>query len=331
MVQTQKVSIIIPVFNGAEHIPGIFKFLTEQSYGNFEAVFVVDKKTTDNTLELIEAQREKVSEVKIVIQTNDGRLGGARNEGLTNSDGDIIWFLDVDDVPALDILEYTISAMESNDADVVMFNSIRSHSADIDLPERNYRIDVMERSDAIIALSNMKLPVTAWSKIIKREILVNNGIEFTHGLAEDIEHTYHTVDKARRVCYCERPLYIYMQHSGSICNSDKHNNTRGKAEVAAYTRLEEYFSNDPKINNHFRKRSTLMRVRSSTHMDKEHFLEYARSEECREMIKKNTYGSTFFELILYRMSPSFYYSLVSFYLDSFYYRDGKYFSKPRRA
>ncbi len=331
-MNTQKVSIIIPVYNGAQHIAGIFDFLADQSYDNFEAIFVVDQKTTDDTLERIESEKHRVSDVKVIIQTDQGKLGGARNLGLNGSDGSVIWFLDVDDKPVLDILDYTVAAMESNDADVVMFNSIRSYEPDIDIPsEREYKVDVLSRSEAIIALSDLKLPITAWSKIIRRNILTDNNIEFTHGYAEDIQHTYLTVDKAKRICYCERPMYIYLQNPESICNNDKHSNTRGQAEIAAYGHLEEYFSNDQEINEHFRKRSALIRIRSAVHMDKDSFVKYAKSQECRRMLEEDLRGSLSPEVLLFRMSPSLYYSLASYYMRTFYYKDKRYFSKPKKV
>jgi len=322
---------VIPVFNSAKHIAGVFDVLSEQTYGNFEVIFVVDRKTTDDSLKLIESEKERLPEVKAIIQEGDTKLGGARNEGLWISAGEIIWFLDVDDRPVPDLLEYTVAVMEKNDADVVMFNSIRSFSPDVAIPDADYKVDVMDKKEAMWALMDLQLPVTAWSKIILKSLLTENNIEFPHGYAEDVEHTYLTLGSAKKVCFCERPLYIYIQNEGSICNSGKHNNARGKAEIATYAKLEGFFAEDPEIIERVRVRSALMRIRSAVHMDKEAFKEYAKSEECRTLLKKNLRGSFSPEVFLFRVSPSFYYFSVSFYLKRFYYKDGRLFRKPKRA
>ena len=328
---TLKVSIIIPVFNGAEHIPNFFDALSEQTYGSCEVIFVVDKKTTDDSLKLIEAGRERFPGIKAMIQEGDTKLGGARNEGLAVSDGEIVWFLDVDDKPVPDLLEYTVSVMEKNDADIVMFNSVRSYSRDISIPNGNYEVEVMDREKAVLGLLNLRLPVTAWSKIIRKSLLTENNIEFTHGYAEDVDHTYRAVDRSRTVCFCERPLYIYVQNRSSICNSGLHNNTRGKAEIATYARLEDLFAGDAELNGQFKKRSAIIRIRSSVHMDKENFMKYAKGPECGEMLKSNLPRSVSPEVILFRVAPSLYYSFVSYYLRKIYYKDKKYFRKPKHA
>jgi glycosyltransferase involved in cell wall biosynthesis len=328
---TQKVSIIIPVYNGANFISDAFNALSKQSYGNFEVVFVVDKKTTDNSLEVIEKEKTKLADVKVVIQEEDTKLGGARNDGLKRSDGEIIWFMDVDDIPTPDLLDYTVSVMEAFNADTVMFNSIRTNSRSVDIHEKNYIVDVLTRKEAINALLYLRLPVTAWSKIIRRKVLIDNNIEFSHGYAEDVEQVYHVVDKSDTVCFCEKPMYIYVQNEGSICNSGKQRNARGRAEIAVYGRLEEYFSEDAEVNDRFRKRSALMRIRSSVHMEKESFMEYAKSEECRAMLKKDLRGSLSPEAALFKAAPSVYYRSVDFYLRKIYYKNNTYFRKPKRT
>lgn len=317
------------MFNGAKHISDAFGALSEQTYGSYEAIFVVDRKTTDNSLELIKAQMSRIPEVKVIIQEEDTKLGGARNEGLRVAGGEIIWFMDIDDAPLPDLLEYTVSVMGEKGADIVMFNSIRSFSRDISIPDRRYRVDEMNRKNAIMALLDLDLPVTAWSKIIRKDLLTDNRIEFSTGYAEDVEHTYLTVDRAEKVCFCEKPLYIYIQSEGSICNTDKNRNLRGRAELEKYQRLEDLFSGDAEIIGRFKKRSAIIRMRSAVHMDKGSFMEYAKSEECRSMLKRNLRGSVSPEVLLFRAAPSLYYSFVSYYLRKIYYKDKKYFRSPR--
>lgn len=328
----KKVSIIVPIFNGAEHIHNIFNVLDAQSYDNFETVFVVDKKTTDNTLELIRSNKKDRTDIKLLIQTNDDMLGGARNQGLNESDGEIIWFMDADDYPiGEDMLSYTVSVMEENNADVVMFNSIRTFSTDLQLStDKKYNIKTMNRNEAVIALADLKLPVTAWSKIMRRDILVDNGVEFISGYAEDVDHTYHTLNVAKKICYCERPLYAYVQNKNSICNSGKNNNSRGLAEIRVYTSVEELFSNDEDLAPYLKKRTALMRIRSAVHMDKTRFMSYVKSDECQNMMKENL-SLLSPEVVIFRLVPSIYYWAVNFYLDHFYYSDNRLFSKPGRA
>ncbi|MCL2317494.1 MAG: hypothetical protein FWC44_00350 [Methanomassiliicoccaceae archaeon] len=212
-----------------------------------------------------------------------------------------------------------------------MFNFIRTNSAGVKLPAGEFRIDEYSREEAIFELLKLKLPVTAWSKIIRKKVMTDNGIEFSFGYAEDVWHTYNLVNCSKKICFCEKPMYLYIQNEGSICNSDKNRNLRGTAEIDRYNKLEELFAEDEKIMGVFRKRSALIRMRSAVHMDKEKFMEYAKSEECRTMMKRNLKNSVSPEVILFKSAPSLYYRFVSFYLRKIYYKNDQCFMKPRKA
>jgi hypothetical protein len=66
-------------------------------------------------------------------------------------------------------------------------------------------------------------------------------------------------------------------------------------------------------------------------MDKDNFMEYAKSKECRTMLSRNLYHSIHPEAMLFRIAPSVYYSFVSYYLRKSYYKDNKCFRRPRKA
>lgn len=325
----KKVSVIVPVFNGSCHIANAFKFLSLQKYENFETIFVVDDATTDNTREEIEKHLHMLNDARIIMQEDDDMLGGARNLGIKDAKGEIIWFLDVDDCPLPDFLSDLVSIMEEHDADIVMCNFIRSYSLDLGPdfpPKRRYGVKVMDRDTALKARLNEKIPVTAWSRITKKKLIDDNDIRFIRGYAEDIEFSYHSMSCADVICYYEKPLYLYYQNRGSICNGGAGDNARGDAEIDAYNRLDGFFKDDAKFDAKFRKGSAQTRMRSAVHMEKEHFIEYSKSKECREMIA-NDIGPWSMEAAVFRVAPSLYYSLVRLFLDKIYYRDGKCFTR----
>jgi hypothetical protein len=61
---------------------------------------------------------------------------------------------------------------------------------------------------------------SAWSKIIRREVLVENKIEFISGLlGEDNEWYYNVVMAAKQVVLVDEPLYVYRRRQSSITSS----------------------------------------------------------------------------------------------------------------
>ena len=319
--ELHKVSIIIPVLNGAHHIANTFKFLSEQKFTDFEVIFVVDVKTTDDTLELIKENTPSGMDVTVLPQSGEGKLGEARNIGLDHSTGDIIWFLDVDDRPFADFLSDLIRIMDGYNADVVMCNYLRSKYLDSTDDEEGESIREMDSRTAIDARLNEKIPVTAWSRITTRKLLIDSNLRFNHNFSEDIEHTFRLLMAAKKICYYEKPLYIYYQNERSVYGASGRDNIRGESEVKAYDDLEAFFA-DTDLSEKFNRLSSYTRIRSAVHMERKCFVKYARSERCKDMIKRNI-PKWNWEIYLFKASPSLYYFMVKTFLDFIFYREGR--------
>lgn len=100
------VSVIIPTYNRKNTLKRSIDSVLAQTYRNFE-IILVDDCSTDGTMEYVEAEYGKVSEVNIVYVRNDSNLGAgaSRNVGASYASGDYIAFHDSDDVWYPDKLE----------------------------------------------------------------------------------------------------------------------------------------------------------------------------------------------------------------------------------
>ena len=99
-----KVSICIPVFNGAAFLPGCIATVSAQTYRNLE-ILVVDNHSTDETPALLRAWAAADPRVRVVTQ--DRNLGVVRNRNrcLVEAAGEWIKFLDHDDLWSPDCVE----------------------------------------------------------------------------------------------------------------------------------------------------------------------------------------------------------------------------------
>ena len=93
MVAEKLVSVIIPVYNGERYLGGAIENVLAQDYRPIE-IIVVNDGSTDNT-EAVARHYER--DIIYVRQENRGPAA-ARNKGLQTASGDIIGFLDVDDL-----------------------------------------------------------------------------------------------------------------------------------------------------------------------------------------------------------------------------------------
>jgi len=84
------ISIVIPTYNSSRFIPNLLESILKQAVDNLE-VIIVDDCSKDDTVEL--ASRYPV---KVIQMEKNGGPARARNRGVREAEGDIIFFLDSD-------------------------------------------------------------------------------------------------------------------------------------------------------------------------------------------------------------------------------------------
>jgi len=86
------VSVVIPCYNHGRYLPEAVASVRRQSWPDVELI-VVDDGSTDDSRTVAAG----FAEVKLIRQSNEG-LSAARNRGLHASSGEIVIFLDADDI-----------------------------------------------------------------------------------------------------------------------------------------------------------------------------------------------------------------------------------------
>lgn len=110
-----KVSIITPVFNSSEFIEETMISVINQSYINWEMIFV-DDCSSDNSVEIIKEYQKKDDRFKLFLLDKNSGSGVARNKAILEASGEIIAFLDSDDLWVPEKLEKHVSFMIKHDA-----------------------------------------------------------------------------------------------------------------------------------------------------------------------------------------------------------------------
>jgi glycosyltransferase involved in cell wall biosynthesis len=89
-----KVTVVIPAYNAMTYLPETLDSVLAQTFPDFE-VLVINDGSTDNIIEWFTEITD--SRVKLISQDNQG-LPGARNTGIAHAQGEMIAFLDADDL-----------------------------------------------------------------------------------------------------------------------------------------------------------------------------------------------------------------------------------------
>jgi len=98
------VSVITPNLNGGKFIEETIKSVINQSYKNFEYI-VIDGGSTDESISII---KKNINKISYFISRPDNGLYYAVDEGIRKSKGDIILWINSDDVLHKNAVKYVV-------------------------------------------------------------------------------------------------------------------------------------------------------------------------------------------------------------------------------
>lgn len=116
----KKISIVVPVYNAEKYIKDNLNRLNSLDNKRIE-VIIVDDGSTDNSKSIINELIGKKNNFKYIYQKNSG-APTARNNGIKNSSGDYILFLDADDYLVDGIIDKYIEMIDREEYDLIISN-----------------------------------------------------------------------------------------------------------------------------------------------------------------------------------------------------------------
>lgn len=133
-----KISIITVAFNAVRTIADTLESVAGQTHTEVEHI-VIDGASTDGTLEMIKRHGTHVTHL---VSEPDRGIYDAMNKGLALASGEIIGFLNADDVYADNgVLDRVSTIMERERLDALFGDAEFVSSARLDQPLRRYRSD----------------------------------------------------------------------------------------------------------------------------------------------------------------------------------------------
>jgi len=120
-----KFSIIMPCYNAENFVGQAIQSILAQSYPDFELI-IVDDGSTDNSVAIIEKFAKEDQRIALIKTANSGRPSIARNSGIQVAKGDILCFLDADDLYDPDRLkQVAVLFLEHLEFDVIFHDYSR--------------------------------------------------------------------------------------------------------------------------------------------------------------------------------------------------------------
>ncbi len=227
----------MPSFNHGRFINKSIDSIIAQTYTNWELI-IIDNNSTDNTKEILEDYK-KINQINILFVNNNGLIGYSRNKGLEVAKGEIIAFIDSDDIWYSNKLNFCVPYL--NKFDLIY------HETEIFLNSE----EIIKKSSFI----NPKLgysvtkdlllngnPIVNSSVVTKKSILIDiGGINETREINRSVDyHTWLKIStKTDKFIFLNEVLGKNIIHESNLSNRNMTTST--KAATDEFKKHLNYF------------------------------------------------------------------------------------------
>lgn len=219
---SEKISIIVPVYNAENYLRRCIDSILEQTYTNFELLLINDG-STDGSAKILEEVKESDSRIRVVHKKNEG-VSATRNLGLKLATGDYITFIDSDDFVDKLYLEVLYKSLTENDADIasgnfasfneerqafLFFTTDETYFEKVYSPQEWLNQENNPRHNLFLTV------IFTPFKLYKRELWEN--IEYPVGRVREDDAIIHKLYlRCQRISFVNSAIYFYSQHEDSL-------------------------------------------------------------------------------------------------------------------
>jgi len=238
-----KISIVIPAYNVAAFISETLASVFAQTFTDFEVVIVNDgSPDTEEFERAIQPYRERICYLK---QENRG-ASAARNAGLRAARGELIAFLDADDLWAPNYLEEQLKFIREFDCDLACADAM-IFGASVDAG-RSYMDSLMGTAPpqgrvTFLELVNAERSLITSGVVARRDLILKVGL-FDEALrnAQDFDLWLRLARHGARLCYHRQVLLSYRSHPDSLSGDAINSHQR---ELRVFDKIEESYDFTP--------------------------------------------------------------------------------------
>lgn len=122
------ISVVTPCFNSEKTIEKTLQSVLNQTYQNYEYI-IIDGKSTDSTLNIIDQYKEKFGDKLKVVSEKDNGIYDAFNKGINLATGELVGIVSSNDYYEPDALE-NIAKEYNNEKYAVIYGMMRTISGE---------------------------------------------------------------------------------------------------------------------------------------------------------------------------------------------------------
>ena len=215
------ISIIVPVYNCEKYIEECVDSILKSTFSSLE-IILVDDGSKDNSPAICDRYAEQYPDKVKVLHITNGGASRARNLGLKEAHGNLIGYVDADDIIAPDMYQYLYDLMNKYDVDMSVCSYTTKDPKYMDQGYENEQItefrsekDIM---DFFYRLNGGISFYAIWNRLYKREIV--EGLQFLEGfITEDCYYIYEVYKRCSNFVLSNLKKYYYRQNNGGVTRS----------------------------------------------------------------------------------------------------------------
>ena len=215
------VSVIIPVYNSEKYLSACVDSVLQQEHVSIE-IILVDDGSTDSSSNICNFYAEKHDNIKAIHIQNSGPAT-AKNEGLKLARGNYIALTDSDDKIEPLMLYKMVTAGYEYHADIICCN-YKQIDENGQISHNNFtnKQYVLNHEEGLIHFfSKNKIYSQCWTKLYRRQMLVDHHIENDPGLRTDEDFIFNirAFINANTTVIVDEPLYEYTHRENSLAHA----------------------------------------------------------------------------------------------------------------
>lgn len=208
-------SVTVPIYNAAKYLDECLQSLLAQTYKDYEIILVNDG-SKDESADICNRYAEEYENIRVIHKENGG-VHTARNVGLEAAEGEIVAFIDSDDIVDPQAFEFMIAVLEKTNSDLVTcgykteYGTIKTNRY-----ENHPDYKIIEGSKECLKSIGGDMPGFIWNKIIKKSVIGDLRFRDDIPISDDLFFNYQLMPNVHRAAVIDIPLYHYRYVSVSL-------------------------------------------------------------------------------------------------------------------
>ena len=240
----EKVSVIVPVYNGEKCIKRCADSILNQDYPELELI-LVDDGSRDRSWEIMQAIAAADHRVKAIHQENGG-VSSARNRALAEASGTYVQFADVDDWLPLDATKLLAREMEAQSAELVVGDFYRVVDGNVSEKgsiEVSGTLSLQQYANEMMLAPADLYFGALWNKLYRRDIIERYGIRMDENISysEDMIFNLEYLLHVKSVAILKAPVYYYQYTRGSLVDQSLNLSSTIKMKKSVIGYYNEFF------------------------------------------------------------------------------------------